>query len=76
MPIREFLPKQGVFEPEAIKAMSDALELACKELNRGNVHDRETVATRIIELASRGMLDPVALSDRVVAEVKVMRRLV
>jgi hypothetical protein len=56
--------------------MSQALEEACKALHiDGEIHDREVVATRIIDLARNGIIDPKALSARVIAEVRAMRSL-
>jgi hypothetical protein len=76
MAIRRYLDDQSTFDPDAIAAMSDALELACKALHiDGQVHHREIVAERIISLARRGVLDAKALSDRVIAETKAMRSL-
>jgi hypothetical protein len=54
--------------------MSDALERACAALHvNGHIHDREVVATRIIDLARNGITDANALGDRVIAEVEAMR---
>jgi hypothetical protein len=76
MPIRKYLDGNSAFEPEDIKAMSDALELACGALRiNGHVHGREIIATRIIDLARTGVIDAQALSDRVVAETNAMRLL-
>jgi hypothetical protein len=76
MPIRSYLQDHAAFEPEAISAMSLALEDACNALHiDGQIHDRETVATRIIDLARAGVIDAKALSNRVVAEVKALRSL-
>jgi len=77
MPIREYLRSNAAaFEPEAINAMSDALERARKSLNiNGSVRDREVVATRIIDQARNGVIDANALSDRVIAETKALRSL-
>jgi hypothetical protein len=76
MPIRQYLEDRTVFEPEAIDAMSKALEEACDALHiDGHIPDRETVATRIIDLARSGTIDAKTLSERVVAEVKAMRLL-
>lgn len=75
--IRNHLPETTTFEPEAITAMSKAFEHACTALNVP-AHDnagRETVATRIIDLARNGVIDPAALSTRVVAETQAMRTL-
>ena len=70
MPIRRYLSESAVFEPEAIAAMSKALDEACIALHvsSGDIHGRMTVATRIIDLASNGVIDAKALRERVVAE--------
>ena len=76
MPIRHYLDDSNVFEPDAITAMSEALERACTALHvNGQVHDREIIAERIIALARRGVTDAKALGDRVIAEAKAMRTL-
>jgi hypothetical protein len=76
MPIRAHLGDHSAFEPEEIQAMSKALEEACTTLHiDGEIKDRETVATRIIDLARNGVIDAKALSNRVIAEVKAMRSL-
>jgi hypothetical protein len=48
------------FEPETILSMSIALEHACEEigLRPGNDAATEFVATKIMELATRGIRDP------------------
>ena len=64
MPIRHYLDDNSVFEPDAIKAMSEALEQACTALRvNGHAYDREVIATRIIDLARNGVIDAKALSD-------------
>jgi hypothetical protein len=66
MPIRQYLEDQSAFDPDAIKAMSDALERACHALNvNGHLRDREVIAARIIDLAQNGVTDAKALSRRV-----------
>ena len=76
MPIRRYLGDNPVFEPDAIAAMSEALEQACTALHvNGQAHDRETLATRIIDLARSGIRDARTLSERVVAEVNALRSL-
>ena len=76
MPIRRYLADNAVFEPHAIKAMSEALEQACAALHvDGQLHDREVIATRIIDLARNGVVDAKALSERVITETKAMRSL-
>ena len=74
MPIRQYLENQSAFDPDAIKAMSDALERACHALNvNGHLRHREVIAARIIALARNRVFDAKGLSDRVVAETKSLR---
>jgi arginase family enzyme len=57
------------FGPDALRAMSTALEDACRMLKVD--HDqgaREAMAVRIIELARNGECDPERLRDRVLQE--------
>jgi hypothetical protein len=76
MPIRQYLENQSAFDPDAIKAMSDALERACHALNvNGHLRRREVIAARIIDLARNGVTDAQALSERVIAETKALRSL-
>ena len=76
MPIRRYLEDHAAFDPEAIDAMSKALEDACKALHiNGEIKDREVVAARIIDLARNGVIDAKALSDRVINEANAMRSL-
>lgn len=76
MPIRRYLPNNAAFEPEAITAMSEALELACTSLQINDQgSDREIIAERIIDLARGGVIDAKALSDRIIAETKVVQAL-
>ena len=58
-PIRSFIP--GAFGPEAIAAMGEAFDAACKELrDAGQPHAvREVIAGRIIAAATFGERDPV-----------------
>jgi hypothetical protein len=62
-----FLMQPGAFGPEAIAAMSDALDAALKELQnvgRSDVQSdvvRETIAGRIIGAARLGERDPARL---------------
>ena len=54
MPIRSYLYDHSAFEPEAIEAMSKALEETCKALHiNGRIQDREAIAERIISLVAR-----------------------
>ena len=74
MPIRKHLKDDSAFEPDAIEAMSAALELTCSALHvNGHIRDREAIAVRIIDLARNGVIDAKALSDRVIAETQAMR---
>ena len=76
MPIRTYLTDQSAFDPQAITAMSKALEETCAALQvNGQTKDREIIAARIIDLARNGVIDATALRDRVVAEAKAMRSL-
>jgi hypothetical protein len=65
-----FLKGQSVFDPEALDAMSRALDQACDALKLPETaaRERETVAVRIIELARRGERDPGRLCERVLHE--------
>jgi hypothetical protein len=72
MPIRKHLTDKTSFGPAAIEAMSKAFEEACVALQvcAGDEKGREVVATRIIDLARSGLIDPAALRDRVIAEAR------
>ena len=72
MPIRRHLAEQCAFEPEEIQAMSTAFDEACAALRvlSADERGREIIATRIIDLARDGVIDPAALRDRVVAEAR------
>jgi hypothetical protein len=71
--ITPFLNNGGIFDPKDITAMSMALDDVCKELeiSAGAAAARETIATRIIELARRGERSPTRLRDRVLDEFRV-----
>ena len=59
------------FDPDALRAMSIALEEVCRTLQLdGDQHAREVIAVRILELARRGERDPRRLSDRVLREAR------
>jgi hypothetical protein len=64
MPIGSFL-QPGAFEPEAIAAMSEAFEAACRELQNAGQPEvaREVIAGRIIAAARLGERDPVRLLE-------------
>ena len=72
MPIRKHLTDKTAFGPVAIEAMSKAFEEACIALQvyAGDEKGREIIATRIIDLARGGLIEPTALRDRVVAEAR------
>jgi hypothetical protein len=72
MSIREHLTDKTAFGPVAIEAMSKAFEEACIALQvyAGDEKGREIIATRIIDLARGGLIDPTALRDRVIAEAR------
>jgi hypothetical protein len=71
MPIRPFLAGQA-FEPELIRQMSLALETVCAKFEMKLRDDRATrvVATKIIELAQRGVRDAPTLSEMALEELK------
>ena len=68
--IHSHLPQPAAFEPDAIAAMSQALEDVCDVLHvfAGDQRGRETIAVRIIALASTGVTEAAALRDRVISE--------
>jgi hypothetical protein len=59
MPIR-LLVQSGALDPEAVAAMSEALEAACNE--QPNVA-RGTIANRILAAARLGVRDPARLRE-------------
>jgi hypothetical protein len=71
MPIRPFLASQ-VFEPDLIREMSLALKTVCQKLDLTMAHDPNTrlVASKIIELAQRGVQDAATLSTMTLKEFK------
>jgi hypothetical protein len=59
----------AVFQPADVQAMSTALDEVCEALEcHRNVKAKEIIATRIIELAGRGVRSPTALRDRLLKE--------
>jgi len=61
--------QDDAFDPDALQAMSTALEEVCRALQvNGDQRARELMAVRIIELARRGERDPEQLRDRVLRE--------
>jgi hypothetical protein len=71
MPIRPFLAGQA-FEPELIREMSLALENVCETLGLTFHDDANTrlVASKIIELAQRGVPDAPTLTAMTLKEFK------
>ena len=69
MPIRRFLDGQA-FEPEMITTMSEVLERVCAKLDLTMKDDPATrlVAAKIIEVAQRGIKDPVRMGALVLEE--------
>ena len=63
--------QDDAFDPDALRAMSIALEEVCRALQvDGDQRAREVMAVRIVELARRGERDPQRLSDRVLREAR------
>lgn len=71
MPIRPFLAGQA-FQPEVIREMSLALETICGKFGMRLTDDPATrvVATKIIELAQRGVRDAPTLTEMTLEELK------
>jgi len=71
MPIRPYLYGQA-FEPESIREMSLALENVCEMLALRLADDANTrlVASKIIELAQRGVRDAPTLTAMTLKEFK------
>jgi hypothetical protein len=71
MPITPFLAGQA-FDPEGIREMSLALETVCQKLELRLTDQPSTrlVASKIIELAQRGVRDAATLSTMTLKEFK------
>jgi hypothetical protein len=71
--MQAYIKDSGAFDPEVVSAMSKAFADTCNALKifAGDRHGRQVVATRIIDIARGGMVDPVAIKSRVVAEARV-----
>ena len=69
MPIRKFIPGSS-FGPETIERMVTAFESARTVLNLDDPNDPlvETVAKKIISLASQGITDADEITRRIVAD--------
>jgi hypothetical protein len=65
-----FVRDSYVFEPEVTQMMASAYDAVCGalKLNESAARERETVATRIVELVRRGERDLARLSERVLGE--------
>lgn len=70
MPIREHFTEVGAFEPPHIEAMARAYSKACDALSipEADSEGRQIVATRIIDLARKGLTSAEALYERVMTE--------
>jgi hypothetical protein len=69
VPIRPFI-KDGAFGPDVISVMAAAFEDVCKAIDVSGRSDvtKETMATKIIELARGGEADPVVLREMALSE--------
>ena len=69
VPIRPYL-KEGAFGPETVSAMGRAFEDVCQKLESAGRSDfsKETIASKIIELARGGEADPVVLREMALME--------
>jgi len=70
--IQSHLEDPAVFDPEALRVMSQAFHDTCNALHifAGDEHGRHVIATRIIDLAGAGVIDAKALRDRVLMEAR------
>jgi hypothetical protein len=70
--IHSHLEGHAVFEPEALRVMSQAFHDTCNALHifAGDEQGRRIIATRIIDLAGAGVIDAKALRDRVLLEAR------
>jgi hypothetical protein len=71
MPIRPFLAGQA-FEPEVIREMSFALETVCGKFGMKLTDEPATrvIASKIIELAQRGVRDAPTITEMTLKELK------
>jgi hypothetical protein len=65
----------AVFDAEATHALALAFDDICKEMHLPHAASeaREVVATRVIDLAREGVLDPHVLCARVLHEARALR---
>jgi hypothetical protein len=68
--------KDAVFNPEEARALAIAFDDICHAMHLPDTATvaREVVATRVIDLAREGLLDPALLSARVLHEARAARR--
>jgi hypothetical protein len=68
--------RDAVFEPEEVHALAVAFDDICREMDLPLTAKvaREVVATRIIDLAREGLIDPTLLTGRVLHEVHLVRQ--
>lgn len=69
MSITPFLAGQA-FDPEAVRMMSKAFDDVCRSLSPRSGSMSEAIAKKIIELAQRGIRDPLVLSERAKRELE------
>ena len=67
--------KDAVFDPEATHALAIAFDDICTHMNLPDTDAdaRSIVATRVIDLARDGVLDPKVLRERVMQEAQALR---
>lgn len=65
--------RDAVFEPDEVRALAVAFDEICREMDlpAAATVAREVVATRVIDLAREGLIDPSRLKDRVLHEVHI-----
>jgi hypothetical protein len=66
---RKHLTDKAAFGPAAIEAIFEETCIAL-QVPAGDENGREIIATRIIDLARSGLIDPAALRDRVITEAR------
>jgi methyl coenzyme M reductase gamma subunit len=71
--IRSYLEDCNTFDPEQVEVLATAFTSVCNALGifAGDVHGRQVIAVRIVDLAKTGVIDAKALRDRVLAESRV-----
>jgi len=70
--ILSYLEDTTVFEPDALRSMSQAFDEVCNALQvfAGDEHGRQVVAVRLIELARAGVTDARTLRERILREAR------